>query len=251
MAIFVNGNGLASDRRRGPFLDRQARPRRHQRLNRIGEVFSVDVMVAAFDAQVHLETPAGPRVVPLDEFYVGPDGDATRETVLGHGELVTAVEIPPLPFAPRSTYRKVRDRASYAFAVASIAAAVDVADGVIRDVRIALGANRSGIVTMVLKRALLLLAIGLTLGTGGAIATERLLRGVVFTPGENGSMFLLAATGVIAGSESCPIALLGDRTKIYEAGLVVSVVSPTGVRSHPPAAADPRAASQRLRYVAV
>jgi xanthine dehydrogenase YagS FAD-binding subunit len=59
--------------------------------------------------------------------------------VLSHGELLTAVDLPPLPFASRSHYRKVRDRASYAFALVSVAAALDVADGVVRDVRIALG----------------------------------------------------------------------------------------------------------------
>jgi len=54
-------------------------------------------------------------------------------------ELITAVDLPPLAFAARSRYRKVRDRASYAFALVSVAAALDVADGVVRDVRLALG----------------------------------------------------------------------------------------------------------------
>ncbi len=59
--------------------------------------------------------------------------------MLEHGELITALELPPLPFAVHSHYRKVRDRASYAFALVSIAAAIDVVDGVIRDVRLAFG----------------------------------------------------------------------------------------------------------------
>jgi xanthine dehydrogenase YagS FAD-binding subunit len=59
--------------------------------------------------------------------------------VLAHGELITAVDLPDLPFAARSAYRKVRDRASYAFALISVAAAVDLDGGVIRDVRVALG----------------------------------------------------------------------------------------------------------------
>ena len=64
----------------------------------------------------------------------------TVETELRPGELITAVELPPLPFAARSTYRKVRDRASYAFALVSVAAALDTApDGTVRDVRLALG----------------------------------------------------------------------------------------------------------------
>ena len=59
--------------------------------------------------------------------------------MLGHGDLVTAVDLPPLPQGMRSRYRKVRDRASYAFALVSVAAALDVRDGVVADVRIALG----------------------------------------------------------------------------------------------------------------
>jgi len=59
--------------------------------------------------------------------------------VLVHGDLITAVELPPLPFGRRSAYRKVRDRASYAFALVAVAAALDLADGRVADVRIALG----------------------------------------------------------------------------------------------------------------
>jgi xanthine dehydrogenase YagS FAD-binding subunit len=59
--------------------------------------------------------------------------------VLEHGELITAVDLPPLPLAARSRYRKVRDRASYAFALVSVAAALQVAGGVVREVRLALG----------------------------------------------------------------------------------------------------------------
>ena len=59
--------------------------------------------------------------------------------MLEPGELITAIELPPLPMAARSRYRKVRERASYAFAVVSVAVAADVADGIVRDCRIALG----------------------------------------------------------------------------------------------------------------
>ncbi len=59
--------------------------------------------------------------------------------MLEHGELITAIDLPPLAFATRSHYRKVRDRASYTFAIVSVAAAIDVTDGIVRDVRIALG----------------------------------------------------------------------------------------------------------------
>jgi xanthine dehydrogenase YagS FAD-binding subunit len=67
-------------------------------------------------------------------------GDAPdKDTVLEHGDLITAVELPALPFATRSAYRKVRDRASYAFALISVAAALDIENSAVRDVRIALG----------------------------------------------------------------------------------------------------------------
>jgi xanthine dehydrogenase YagS FAD-binding subunit len=59
--------------------------------------------------------------------------------ILEHGDLITAIDLPPLGFAANSKYRKVRERASYAFALVSVAAALDVEDGVVRDARIALG----------------------------------------------------------------------------------------------------------------
>ncbi len=97
------------------------------------------VALAALDAVVHLDGPQGPRALPLVDLHRLPGGSPEIETELRPGELITAVEIPPLPFAARSSYRKVRDRASYAFALVSVAAALDVQDGVVRDVRLALG----------------------------------------------------------------------------------------------------------------
>jgi xanthine dehydrogenase YagS FAD-binding subunit len=102
------------------------------------------VALAALDAVVHVEGPAGPRAVPitgpLGGLYRLPGDRPDRETTLERGDLITAVELPGLGFAARSAYRKVRDRASYAFGVASVAAALDVSGGVVRDARIALGA---------------------------------------------------------------------------------------------------------------
>ena len=98
------------------------------------------VALAALDAVVHVEGPAGPRALPLGELYRLPGDRPDRETTLERGDLITAVELPAPGFAARSAYRKVRDRASYAFAVASVAAALDVSDGVVRDARLALGA---------------------------------------------------------------------------------------------------------------
>ncbi len=97
------------------------------------------VALAALDAVVHLEGPAGARTLKLVDLHRLPGGRPDVDTELAVGELITAVELPALPFASRSTYRKVRDRASYAFALVSVAAAIDLENSNIRDVRIALG----------------------------------------------------------------------------------------------------------------
>jgi xanthine dehydrogenase YagS FAD-binding subunit len=97
------------------------------------------VALAALDAQVHLDGPQGARSVALTELHRLPEDHPERDTVLAPGELITAIELPALPFAAHSAYRKVRDRSSYAFALVSVAAAIDVDGGVVRDVRLALG----------------------------------------------------------------------------------------------------------------
>ncbi len=98
------------------------------------------VPLAAFDAVVRARNADGDHEIPLADFYRSPGDDPERDTTLPAGALITAVELPPSPLAPGSVYRKVRERASYAFAIGSIAAALDVHDDVVRDVRIALGA---------------------------------------------------------------------------------------------------------------
>ncbi len=97
------------------------------------------IALAALDATVHLSGAAGDRAVPFTAIHRLPDDTPEIETTLERGELITAIDLPALPFAARSTYRKVRDRASYAFALVSVAAALDVTDGTVRDVRLALG----------------------------------------------------------------------------------------------------------------
>ena len=97
------------------------------------------VALAALDAIVHLESAPGTRTVPLTEIHRLPGGHPEVETLLEPDELITAVELPALPMAARSTYRKVRDRSSYAFALVSVAAALKVENGAIGDVRLALG----------------------------------------------------------------------------------------------------------------
>jgi xanthine dehydrogenase YagS FAD-binding subunit len=97
------------------------------------------VAMAALDATVVVLGADGERTIPISDFHRLPGEHPERDTTLGHGELITSVDVPALPGSYRSTYRKVRDRASYAFALVSVAAALDVADGTVRDARIALG----------------------------------------------------------------------------------------------------------------
>jgi len=97
------------------------------------------VAMAALDAEVRVLGPDGPRTLPLTGLHRLPGGEPHRDTVLSPAELITAVDLPPLPAGTRSLYRKVRDRASFSFALVSVAAVLRVADGVVRDVRVALG----------------------------------------------------------------------------------------------------------------
>ena len=97
------------------------------------------VALAALGAVVHLRSEDGERRLPLTDLHRLPDDHPEIETVLEPGELITAIELPALPFAAHSTYRKVRDRASYAFALVSVAAALELEDGTVKDVRLALG----------------------------------------------------------------------------------------------------------------
>lgn len=100
------------------------------------------VALAALDAVVIVLGPGGERRIPVTDLHRLPDDRPDKDTVLDHGDLISAVELPPPP-AGRATYRKIRDRASYAFALVSVAAVIDVDDSgpdpVIRDVSIALG----------------------------------------------------------------------------------------------------------------
>jgi xanthine dehydrogenase YagS FAD-binding subunit len=98
------------------------------------------VALAALDAIVHLEGQGGARAVKLTDLHRLPGETPDIETQLAPTDLITAIEIPPCSFATNSTYRKIRDRASYAFALVSVAAAIRVAtDGRVEDVRLALG----------------------------------------------------------------------------------------------------------------
>jgi xanthine dehydrogenase YagS FAD-binding subunit len=97
------------------------------------------VAMTALDAVVRVQGPAGQREIPITELHRLPGQEPERDTTLEHAELITAVDLPPAGFWPNSRYRKVRERASYAFAMVSVAAALHVRDGVVSDARIALG----------------------------------------------------------------------------------------------------------------
>jgi len=93
------------------------------------------VALAMLDAVVHTSA----RSLPLVDLHRLPGDEPERDTVLERDELIEAVELPPLPLARRSRYVKVRERASFSFAVVSVAAALDVEDGSVREARLALG----------------------------------------------------------------------------------------------------------------
>ena len=97
------------------------------------------VAMAALDARVVVQGVDGPRRIPATELYRLPGDDPSRDTVLAHGELVTAVELPPPPPNAVSDYRKVRDRAAFAFALVSVAAELSFVGEAIATARIALG----------------------------------------------------------------------------------------------------------------
>jgi xanthine dehydrogenase YagS FAD-binding subunit len=99
----------------------------------------VAVALTALDAVVHTSGPDGPRVIGIDDFFLLPGDTPEREHPLDHGELITAIEVPSVPVARRSVYLKFRDRQSYEFALASVAAAIRIEDGTLTEVRLALG----------------------------------------------------------------------------------------------------------------
>src|SRR5471032_1789757 len=98
------------------------------------------VALAALDAQVHVTGPQGSRVIPFADYHRLPGDEPQRDNTLHVAELVTAIDVPPADFGRHTTYLKLRDRLSYAFALVSVAAAMRVdANGVISDARVALG----------------------------------------------------------------------------------------------------------------
>ncbi|MEU7552790.1 xanthine dehydrogenase family protein subunit M [Streptomyces sp. NPDC044571] len=138
------------------------------------------VALAAFDAVVAYATTDGPGALPLTEVYRPVGNTPHLETALPPGALITGVTLPPAPVAARSRYRKVRERASYAFAIGSVAAALDVRDGAVQEVRLAFGAVASR--------------------PWRARAAERALRGAQ----ADGKAFAAAADAELAAAEPLP-----------------------------------------------
>jgi xanthine dehydrogenase YagS FAD-binding subunit len=97
------------------------------------------VALVALDASVEVRGVGGERTIPLAEFHRLPADTPHIETVLEAGEVITAITVPASPAARRSHYLKVRDRASFEFAVVSAAVALDMDGGRIRTARVALG----------------------------------------------------------------------------------------------------------------
>ena len=99
----------------------------------------MSVALAALDAVVRVRGPQGERGIAIADFHRLPGDTPQQDTNLGRDELIIAVDLPPSPFAAHAHYLKVRDRASYAFALVSVAAALELRDGTVRNARIALG----------------------------------------------------------------------------------------------------------------
>jgi xanthine dehydrogenase YagS FAD-binding subunit len=97
------------------------------------------VALAALDARVHVAGGAGERTIPFEYFHRLPGDTPDLDANLRTGEIITAIELPSKSFATHYTYLKIRDRLSYAFALVSVAAALELEDGNISEARIALG----------------------------------------------------------------------------------------------------------------
>ena len=99
----------------------------------------VAVALVALDAVVRTRGPLGDRAIAIDDFFLLPGDTPQREHPLEHGELIVAIEVPAAPVTRQSAYLKFRDRESYEFALVSVAAAMRVEDGMVAEVRLALG----------------------------------------------------------------------------------------------------------------
>jgi xanthine dehydrogenase YagS FAD-binding subunit len=99
----------------------------------------MNVALAALRATIIVQGPGGERRIPIAQFHRLPGDTPELDSNLRASELITAVDLPPSTFAAHSHYLKVRDRASYAFALVSVAAGLNIQDGIVRDAALALG----------------------------------------------------------------------------------------------------------------
>src|ERR1700676_2710987 len=97
------------------------------------------VAMAALEATIHVQGPKGSRAIPIGDFHLLPGSTPSRETVLEPGDLITHVTLPPPRPGSKQVYLKLRDRASYEFALASAAVVITIAGGIVTEARIALG----------------------------------------------------------------------------------------------------------------
>src|SRR4029077_16894452 len=99
----------------------------------------MNVALAALEATIHVRGTKGERSIPIADFHLLPENTPHRETVLEPGDLITHVTLPPPNTGSRQVYLKLRDRASYEFALASAAVVINIAGGTVTYARIALG----------------------------------------------------------------------------------------------------------------
>ena len=163
------------------------------------------VPLVALDTVVDIQGVDGSRSVPLTRFYVLPGQRPDIENVLRHGDLITRIRIPLLPVGTRSGYVKVRDRASYEFALTSAAAALSIADGTIVRARLALG----GVGTVPWR----------------ALEAERLLRGAPAT----GRTFQAAAQAALG--DPFTVAGTAFKVELAERTIVRALQTVSGVPS--------------------
>jgi xanthine dehydrogenase YagS FAD-binding subunit len=97
------------------------------------------IAMAALEATVHVQGAEGARAIPFGDFHLLPGSTPNRETVLDPGDLITHVTLPPPVAGSRQVYLKLRDRASYEFALASAAVVITMAAGRVTRARVALG----------------------------------------------------------------------------------------------------------------
>ena len=97
------------------------------------------ISLVALDARVKVAGPKGERTIPLEKFFVLPRVNAKKENILGEDEILTEVQVPPLPATVRGSYVKFKERGAWDFGLVSAAALLDIRDGICREARIVMG----------------------------------------------------------------------------------------------------------------